>query len=449
MPALFRLALAAFVLTSALTALHAGQALPTERDEILLKTGQKRQCWIIEETPDALGFIMAASTPKQTVSMRDVKSWAYSEMKAGYYAAGVEERDRGRLEDAADRFGQLAGTASTGRKWMFYYGRFNEGLCLGMAGKYAAAAQAFAELNKEGDYKNHRLWLDGRFQEGYNYAMAKDAEKAIKIADALIDFGRKKPLPTAEYRGSAIKAVLFAMQGDLGKAEAEFPKVKTNAQDEPDFWFQFNLFFADKQREGGRVKEAENKYRNLLIRDFVERDPAKKTQVALGLGLCLMQTDKPSALVELLKIDALPYGSPDQKCEARFHAGRILLEELAEGRKAETIDPRRRDYLKSLERSIRLLLVAASDSTATVPSREQAKGLLDGMGPDPEAPPPPPGTEGAPGDPATPATGNPGGTKAGTPKTGAPKTGAPKTGAPKTGAPKAGGAPSAGAPKTN
>jgi len=152
-------------------------------------------------------------------------------------------------------------------------------------------------------------------------------------------------------------------------------------------WFHFKLYCAESLRLGFKNgKEAAKIYREILT--GLGNDPSRQAQVSLGLGLCLMDNDRQGALIELLKLDALPFGSADQKCEARFNAGRLLWDE-AQALKAGADfakDERRVAFAKDTERTARLIVAAATEGPAKNPNVALAKSLLSSFGPDPDAP---------------------------------------------------------------
>ena len=122
--------------------------------------------------------------------------------------------------------------------------------------------------------------------------------------------------------------------------------------------------------------------------------------------MALLESDKDSALVELLKLDVLPYGSPDQKCEARYNAGRLLWEkaQVIKANSDAMKDERKAAFVKETERAARFMVTAAADGPTTNPNIELATALLKSFGPDPDAVKPKTAPAAAPAaKPATPA----------------------------------------------
>ncbi len=366
----------------------AGLAAATDnRDRIILKANdQVRLCYVDTETDDGkVKFRNAANAPVTEMRMSEVRTIEYSEMKEGAWAMGIERRDAGKYAEAADLFNAVA-TSGAPREWQKVYGSFQEGACLELAGNLEGAAAAFGRVAT--GFPANRLAMEATFRQGFALARAGKGPEALKIADQLTEMAKKNPSATgADKRGSAIRAVVAAVGG---KGPDEVKKLANLARfsdrDEPDTYLQFGLFIADFLRTQNATKDAEMEYRRMLNAEGIE--PAKKVQLSLGLGMCLVKSDPPSALVELLKLDALPYGSADQRCEARYWAGKLMLDETKAARAAgDDKDEKKAQFLKDQERAARFLLTAAAESTSNHPSRALAKTALEALGADPDAAP--------------------------------------------------------------
>ncbi len=387
------LALIAGLLTS--TSLQAGE----DRDIILRKNGTKIAGYIESETTVGVAYRTIKPTsdtpPKPNIlKLNEVTSITYTGMAGGSWAKGQSERDAGNYEAAAEFFNQLATTGT--REWEKVYGAIAEGECWELARKYTDAAKAFNVVVQgfAGDPATkpplpaHRLWLDAKYRLGMAYAQAKHAD-ADKVAQELEALGKKDGISAAESRANAIRAAKFAADGNLVKFTEFMKKASVRSFDEPDVWFHFKLYCAESLRQSFKKgKEASAIYREIL--NGLSDDPARQAQISLGLGLTLIENDRESALIELLKLDVLPYGSPDQKCEARYNAGRLLWES-AQAIKTNTEamkDERKANFVKETERSARLVITAAADGPPKNPNVELAKALLTSFGPDPDAPKP-------------------------------------------------------------
>ncbi|MBA3684924.1 MAG: hypothetical protein H0W72_06745 [Planctomycetes bacterium] len=365
--------------------IHCGSlaAASDSRDVIVLKAGdQKRLCFIDTETDDGkLKFRNASGGPVNEIRISEVRSWEYFEMKDGAWAQGVERRDGGKYAEAADLFNTLA--TSTGKEWQKVYGAYQEGVCLELAGNFAGAATAFARVAS--GFPTHRLALEATFRQGFALARAGKAAEASKVADQLTEIQKKTRNAGAESRANAIRAVNAANDGKADEVKKLAKLAMFSAREEPETYLQFGLFVADFLRAQSKFKDAELEYRRMLNSGDI--DPAKKVQLSLGYGMCLVETDKPSALVELLKLDALPYGSAEQKCEARYWSGKLILDDVKAAKQAgDDQDEKKSGFIKEQLAAARFLLQAAADSSSTHPSKGMAKAELDAMGPDPDAP---------------------------------------------------------------
>jgi hypothetical protein len=394
-----RLPLAALALITGLLSIPSLQA-SEDRDVILRKNGTKIAGYIESETTAGVSYRTlkpSGNAPQgnpNVLKLSEVTLITYAGMDGGAWAKGQSERDAGNYEAAAEFFNQLATTGA--REWEKVYGSIAEGECWELARKYTDAAKAFklvvdgfaGDPMRKPPLPAHRLWLDAKYRLGMAYAQAKHAD-ADKIAQELEALGKKEGLSAAESRANAIRSAKFAAEGNLTKFTEFMKKASVRSFDEPDVWFHFKLFCAESLRQSFKKgKEAAAIYREIL--SGLADDPARQAQISLGLGLTLMENDRESALIELLKLDVLPYGSPDQKCEARYNAGRLLWEsaQAIKGNAEAMKDERRANFVKETERTARLVVTAAADGPPKNPNVELAKALLTSFGPDPDAPKP-------------------------------------------------------------
>jgi len=370
-----------------------------DRDVILRKNGTRIAAYIESETTAGVSYRTIKPTsdtpPKpQILKLSELSLITYAGMDGGAWAKGQSERDAGNYETAAEFFNQLATTGT--REWEKVYGAIAEGECWELARKHGDAAKAFGVVVKgfagnpatKPPLLAHRLWLDAKYRMGMSYAQAKSPE-ADKIAQELEEMGKKEGVSAAESRANAIRAAKFAADGNAVKFNEFMKKATLRIFDEPEVWFHFKLFSAESYRQSFKKgKEAAQIYREIL--NGLADDPARQAQISLGLGLTLMENDRESALIELLKLDVLPYGSPDQKCEARYNAGRLLWESAqAIKANAEAMkDEKKANFVKETERSARLVVAAAADGPPKNPNVDLAKALLSSFGVDPDAPKP-------------------------------------------------------------
>lgn len=365
-----------------------------DKDHVFRKGAPPMAVYVESENVEFVNYrtIKAQATPGR-LRTSDLDHIDYAGMDSGAWAKGVEARDGGNFETAAEYFDKLV-TDGT-REWEKVYGAFAEGECWELAGNYANAAKSFGVI--AGGYAGnpastppipaHRLWLDGKYRQGMALALAKSTPEATKIADELETLGKKATVLGAEARANAIRSAMAAADGNLNNFVSFMKKVTFRAFDEREVWFHYKMFCAETLRNGFKKgKDAASIYREIL--SGLGNDPARQAQCSLGLGLCLVDNDRQGALIELLKLDVLPYGSPDQKCEARFNAGQLLWAE-AQSIKANTDamkDERKAQFVKDTERAARLIVTAALDGPAKNPNVALAKSLLASFGPDPDAP---------------------------------------------------------------
>lgn len=376
----------------------AGIQAEEERDIIFRKNGTKIAGFVETETTAGIEYrtIKAAPGGIQTkpnlLKSNELDRVEYVGMDGGAWKKGLTEREAGNFEAAAEFFNQLATTGQ--REWEKVYGSMAEGECWELAHKYSDAAKAFAVVvtgfagnpTATPPIPPSRQWLDAKYRYGMALAQAKDAQ-AAKVADELDAQGKKESNSAFDARANAIRAALAGADGNAGKFTEFMKKATLRSFEEKEVWFHFKLFSAETLRTAlKKPKDAASIYREIL--NGLGADPARSAQISLGLGLTLVETDKPAALIELLKLDLMPYGSPDQKCEARYNAGRLQWDEaqVVKANSDAMKDQKKADFVKELERSARLLISAAADGPAKNPNVELAKALLASFGPDPDAP---------------------------------------------------------------
>ena len=391
-----RLAASFFALTASLFLASAANAVD-DKDIIIRKNGTKISGYVETETTLGVSYRtirLVSGTPgakPNQLKPNELDSIVYYGMDGGPYAKGVSERDSGNYEAAAEFFNQAALAGS--REWEKVYGSINEGQCWELAKKYKEAAKAYAVVvdgfagdpNAKPPLPAHRSWLDVKYFLGMAQAQAKDAN-AVKIADELEAFGRKDGISAAESRANANSAAIAVGEGNANKFNEFMKKATVRSFDEPEVWFHFKLYCAESYRTSfKKSKEAASTYREIL--SGLRNDPARQAQISLGLGLTLIENDKQAALVELIKLDVMPYGSPDQKCEARYNAGRLLWDEaqLIKNNAEAMKDERKAQFVKDTERAARLVVGAAADGPPNNSNVELAKALLTSFGPDPDA----------------------------------------------------------------
>lgn len=347
------------------------------RDLIILKANDQKKLAIIEsELADHL-VIRASAQSKETKDqpLREVKSWEYVEMKDGFWPQAIEALNAGRYAVAADLFNNVATTGA--REWQKIYGAFYEGVAWEQAGDYAKAGEAFARASSVNPL--HRLALESQYRQGFALARAKKDADATKIADALAELAKKDRIVAADLRANAIRAVLALNAGNGEQLKKLGRLANFSIRDDPDAYVQFGTFFADALRQLKMGRDAETEYKRML--GTPELDPSQKVPLQLGYAKVMMDSDKPSALVELLRIDALPYGSIDLKCEVRYLAGMLIAADVKAGRATPPTEQAAKDWLAGQERTANLLLSAAASSTSDSPAKAAATLELAALAP--------------------------------------------------------------------
>lgn len=366
--------LSACFLLALAAAAYAGEAL----DLVVLRDKGPRQCWVTSENADEMKWRMNADAAQENrTPRREIRSVTYAfQREASAYTQGLEARERGKFEESAELFAQLAAGE---REAEIVVGSLEAGASWELAGKYDLAAAAFAVVVEKAPA--HPLGFDARYRLGMAYAMdTASAAKADEQAKKLEEDAKGKGGQQANVRASAIRAALALKKGDAAEVRRQVSRASFNPETERGSWLHFNLFMADAMRAAKQGKEAVQIYERML--PALADDPAAAARVRLGIGLGRMDSDRLGAITELLTLDALPYGSPDQKCEARFHAGRLLWAEVQAMPKDAAADERKAIFAKDSVFTARLLLQAAAAATSNHPAKDQAAELLKTLPPD-------------------------------------------------------------------
>lgn len=352
------------------------------------------QCLIESETSEDVRYLQRVGDKLEAgrpVRWSTIERIDYAGMDSGAWAKGVEARQRGDYEVAADLFNQLASGGK--REWERVKGSFAEGECLEMAGKLDQAAQAFDRIVQQfgGDpaakppVPRHRIWLDAQYRKGMCLALAGKNGDAERVVASLFELGKKEASSAADVRGNGIRTVI-AVLGDNPMKFREFNgKAVFSAERETEAWFHFKYIVAEKLRTTAKKpKEALAVYREIqavLPALPVSRD--REVQVALGLGLGYADNGQiGQAITELLRIDTLPHGSPEQRCEAGATVARLMWEESRKitGDAEAMKSPRNADWAKELEANARFVAKGAASGPAGCPGSGAAKSLLQTMG---------------------------------------------------------------------
>lgn len=362
--------IALFTLCAALAS--AGEEVVLDR--VVLKGRGAGGRWIVSETMEDQKWKQGPDGNIENTTKRNtVTSVTYAfQITPGAYTQGMEARQRGRLAESAALFAQLASGGT--REAEKVVGSFEEGVSHELDGKFDNAAKAFARVVS--DFPLHPLILDAQYRQGMALAQAKNAAEAEAVAQKLDALGKGKIGQAAIVRCSAIRAALAQQAGKETDFRTLSSKAAFSAEYDRASWMHFNLYIADTFRAMGKSKDAVTIYDRMLR--GLANDPANSARVRLGLGVCKAETDPEGAILDLLTLDAMPYGSGDQKCEARYHAGKLLLASAQEAQKDPALlkDERKASFMKENLRTARLLLAAAADATSSVPAKGLAAELL-------------------------------------------------------------------------
>ncbi len=369
-------------LLSALALVVSASAGDAVLDLVQMKEKGAANRWIISETAEEIKWRNSLDAGTEaTTKRREVRSITYAFQRvSSAWTQGMEARERGKFAESAELFGQLA-TGS--REAEQVVGSYEAGGSWELSGNFAEAATAFAKV--VGTFPAHPIALDARYRLGMVLAQGKETPKAEELAKKLEEDAKGRLGQQANVRAAAIRAALALVKGDNAELRRQISRASFSAETERPAWLHFNLFMADALRATKQGKDAVQIYERMLPQ--LADDPANAARVHLGIGLGRVDTDRQGAIVELLTLDALPYGSPEQKCEARSQAGRLLWAEAQNLQKdpAAATDERKAVFIKETIAAARLLLQAAADSTSTHPSKAEAAEALKSLPPDPFA----------------------------------------------------------------
>lgn len=360
------------------------------RDHVILTNGQLMAVYVERETAETLYFRYSQGGGVVNKAMNQVRSIVYHGMVAdGYYKKAKESQARGNYDDAADNFSQLAAGGKPG-SWQEVYGDMGAGDCLELAKHYDAAAESFAKVVSQAPATKDdravprpRLWIDACYREGVALAEAGKIQDAAKLADGLDTYSKltnSVDSSGASSRASAIRAAVAAQAKDKDTLQDASGRVLLTSQDDPDVWFHWNIFLAGAYRSLGMISDATHVLDTMADDVYLVHNPSRLAEVVVLRGSCLIATDPQAALVDLITIDVLPYGSEDERCECRAQAGKLMLAQ-ADKLKSDTHETAVA-FRHELLSTARLLLAAAASSTSTSSFKAEAKAALDALGPE-------------------------------------------------------------------
>lgn len=344
------------------------------RDTVLLREGRSMEVLMESEAFDKITYRTAANAQPSQRRTREILRIEYAGMAGGDWKAASGLRAAGRFAEAAERFAAVAGGEA---EWQKVYGGLAAGDCLELAGKPAEAAKAFATVAET--FPKHRLAVDAGYRLGMALALAGKVAEAGKAADALVAAGKALNASAPEYRAFAVRAAAYAKSKGKG-LDKDFDQLARKAMlrpaDDGDVWYHFNLWLLNAYLEGKRGRDAARLADGML--PALAGDMQRTAQVQFLKGTALIDEDPQGAIVELLKLDCLPYGPEAQVCEARWQAGRLLVEQAKALR-----EEKKPEIAAELEATARVVLKAAAAASIDSPLKAKARELLKALEPKP------------------------------------------------------------------
>lgn len=376
-----------------LSCLAAGLALaaavripPSMRDRDLMVTDRPRFVYVESELIDGVTYRdTTGSQLKGPVRWSKINGEIeYQEMRGqSLWKVGLDALKSGNYLEAAQRFQAVAAGE---REWQRAYGHLYTGRAWEAAGAYERAADSFARFVADESLQKHRWFQDALYFQGVNLARVRQAEEARAVKDQLLKLaeqykggGNRNLGNRCEARGKAIEAALAVVDGDMREAVKLAKRIVWNRED-ADINFHWGSFWAGFLREEGEFAAAAEEYRRLL--DIVE-EAHQRAVLSLGYGICLKEAGKlEQAQFELLKLDALPYGSPEERLQARYYAG-VAKWELSQ-RLIKDPKEKRQEFGHSEAREARRMLKAAAASPVGGKFKDLSQQYLQQLPPSPE-----------------------------------------------------------------
>lgn len=353
-------------------ALPAAVAEDARGKDVILADKRKIHAIVYHEKLDGIEYKTSEVLPTmQTMRWSDIRGIVYHGMEGNsYFATGKRDMQAGQFEMAAQRFASLAAGADK-REWEQAYGSYYEGVAWERAGAYDKAAAAFGRLVES--LPEHRFVADAAYRQGINLARAGEAEAAVAVADFLEQYAKDTRERSATQRANAIRTAIAALRGDIDEAQSLSRKVTLSSRD-GETYLHWGQFWADFLMQRERYADAASTYGRLL--ENAEVDPVDTATLSLGYGIALAKdNNRDRALTALMRLDALPYGSPEQRLEARYWIGRLMWELAQERRESD------RDRVAAFaEASIveaRRMLESVAQSTLTSAVKSEAERLLE------------------------------------------------------------------------
>lgn len=351
-----------------------GNASEQDRDRIIMENQRTIHAVVYHETGEGIQYKTSPVLPQmQNLRWSRIDRVIYHGMEGnGLFAVGMDEMNAGQFEQAAGRFKVLA-MGDDKREWERAYGWFYEGVAWERAGLHEQAAEAFGTLVDT--IPDHRLATDALYRLGINLAQAEDYAGAQAAADRLETRYQEERDRGAQQRARAVETAIAANQGDMDDAIRLSRRVTLGNRD-GDTYLHWGEFWADLLMGQERYADAANAY-NRLLRNS-DADPVATAGLNLGYGIALAKDGvRDQALTALMRLDALPYGSPSQRLQARYWIGRLLWD-LSQANADNERERVARFAADAVERA-RRMLQSVAHATLDHPHKRDARILLEEM----------------------------------------------------------------------
>lgn len=345
----------------------------------IVTTERTIQGMVVEETIDTVFYLLQGQAQPFKVKRSILKEPIFFEgMGEGLYKVGIESKKAGNYLDAATRFQELAAIGQRSkRQWALAYGLFLTGDSFELADKFDLAAKAYNDLCERAP--KHPLWLDARYRQGLCLARmgGPSLEEAKKLVEAIKTYGKEfglvVGLSAVGYRTSAIEAAIQVAEGKIVDAETTVTRVQFQPASDRENLIHWKRYWANflLEKEPKRALEAFKELETL-----VASDPAAAATCAIGYARALAETgQRAAAIIQFSILDALPYGSADQRCIAQYHLGRLLVDMADALQKA---DPDKNGEMATNNRLQAIsVLKACANAPSGRPERQQGKELLE------------------------------------------------------------------------
>ena len=331
-----------------------------DKDLIVTSEGKNIYAYVYHEKVDVVEYKINEALPQmQTIRWREVARIDYKGMTedTSLYATGMREMAGGQYAVAATRFEAVKNEGvQEGKEWKVAYGLLRQGECWELAGAFDKAAESYGEFTSS--LPEHSLYTDALYRQGLALARAGKGGEAAPLVETLNTIAKERRDRGAETRANAVLTAVAGESGDVGEASQLARKVAFSPRD-GDVLFHWGDYWASFLLNQQEYDQAAREYKKLL--SLVQGQPAVTASLSLGYGIALAKDDqKYKALMAMMNLDALPYGSPEQRLEARYWIGRLKWETAQEN--IDKPDERLAEFAKGQQAEARELLKEVADA---------------------------------------------------------------------------------------